>query len=66
VKEIFEVDAVDQKGKPEIIVEAVVKESKRKKNLVDPSFLSKAGCIEKDQCHPLCRLPFVNDIKHTG
>jgi hypothetical protein len=66
VKEIVETEGVDKKGQPEIVVEGFIKESSRKKYLLDPSFLSEANCQQKDKCHPLCRLPFVDDIKHTG
>lgn len=65
VKEIIEKETVGPKGKPEIVIEGVIKESSRKSRLINPSLVSKR-CQAKENCHPLCQLNFVNEIKHTG
>ncbi len=67
-------------GEKELVVEGVKVESDRTARLVDvdrlaPQLMAQEGvhgsghdCVgmpSKD-CHPLCKLPFVNEIKHTG
>ena len=59
----------------EVVVEASIEPSPRTPHLVDVDAIPRAkkaegadcdGHLPSAHCHPLCRLPFVNDIKHTG
>ena len=57
-------EIVVTEGEKEIVVEGVSVPSPRQGKVVNPP-VPGPGCHEK-VCHPLCRLPFVNEIKHTG
>ena len=48
----------------EITIESQpAEEHSRKERLVE---VPNPVCGSKDNCHPLCKLPFVHEIRHTG
>jgi hypothetical protein len=66
VREISEKEEVTLSGKVEIVVEGFIKESDRRSRLINPPVSPQLDCKAKESCHPLCRLDFVHEIKHTG
>ena len=69
LKEIRETEQTSSDGKVEIVIEGVIKESDRKAKLVhlppQPAS-SQMNCSQNSNCHPLCKLDFVQEVKHTG
>jgi len=42
-------------------------DSERKNRLLDMEKVKNCGDLQfKEDCHPLCKLSFVHEIKHTG
>ncbi len=66
VREITETETTNSSGKTEIIIEGRVKDSSRKSRLIKVAEVTVDRCQSKANCHPLCRLDFVHEIKHTG
>ena len=66
VREITETEQTGPSGKVEIVIEGRLKESERRSRLIEIPARSREGCPSKQDCHPLCRLDFVHEIKHTG
>lgn len=66
VREITETENKTPAGKVEIVIEGRLKPSDRISRLVKVPEQTVSGCQSKEGCHPLCRLDFVNKIKHTG
>jgi hypothetical protein len=65
VREISETEVKTSGGKVEIVIEGKIKESDRRQRLLSLP-VAGSGCEAQEICHPLCRLQFVHEIKHTG